>query len=86
MSAEYSGRTNSRPQVLLLLPFLGLAGCSNAIVDAASAGGLSFVQNSVMTLLSQVVFPESSASVGDMDMTGMASMADGGGEHDEHGG
>ena len=86
MSTESSGRTHSWRHAMLLLPFLGLAGCSNAIVDAASAGGLSFVQNSVMTLLSQVVFPESTASAGDTDMTGMASMAAGGGEHDEHGG
>ena len=86
MSEESTRRTNSRRRVMLLLPFLGLAGCSNAIVDAASAGGLSFVQNSVMTLLSQVVFPESSASVGEIDMTGMASMADGGDEHQDHGG
>jgi hypothetical protein len=67
---------------MFVLPLLGLGGCTAAVFDAAAAGGLSFIQSSVITLLSDAVFPGSDASATESSMTDMTDMAD----MDGHGG
>ena len=76
-------RANRKAHVLALALLLsGLSGCSTAVVDAAAAGGLGFVQSTVSTMLSSLIFGESTDAT---DMTMDSMMTEGGG-HTEHGG
>ena len=76
--------------VLLVAVFLvPVAGCGvEDIGDAAFAGVLSFIQNGVMTSLTNIVFGNLPGFVGGTapaEMTGMTG-GDGGGDHGGHGG
>ena len=68
--------------VLLAVLCANTAGCTDAL-DAA-AGGLNFIQNSVTTMLTSMVFPDSEMSINGSPMGGV--MGSGGGGHEGHGG
>ncbi len=73
-----------RGSLLILIVLSGLAtGCTDAILDAAAAGGLSFIQNSVTTALTGIVFPDSAASMDSDSMGDTMSPSSGG--HAGHG-
>ena len=54
-------------------------GCIGAAADAAAAGALSFIQGSVSTLLSTVIFGDDAMS--EMDEMGMGGTMMSGGSH-----
>lgn len=63
--------------VVLLLTLL--PGCTSAILDAAAAGGLNFVQQSVQVALTDFVW-------GDIELQAAVSLTDGGEADGGHGG
>ena len=79
-------KSSARGSVLVLGALSGLlmTGCTDAVLDAAMAGALSFVQTGVMTTLSSSVFGDNGNTSGSMAMDQM--MMSSGGEHDIHGG
>ena len=75
-----------RCSTLALGAFLSLlsTGCIPAVADAATAGALNFIQGSVSTLLSTVIFGED-ATLG-MEEMGMDGTMMSVGAHEGHGG
>ena len=75
-----------RRSTLALGVFLSLlsTGCIPAVADAAAAGALNFIQGSVSTLLSNVIFGDN-ATLG-MEEMGMDGTMMSGGAHEGHDG
>ena len=67
----------ARASLLLATTAPAVSGCNDAILDAAAAGGLDFIQSSVTALLSSSVLPE-------LELSGAAAQADDGSAAEGH--